>query len=229
MKNVSLVSWPFDPDPPKALLPSWTEDPIALACAVHRQWSTNTNASNRWQDLATVTAEDQDRTMSTQIRQYYSNRIMVDLLRGTGAKSEFRKKLYGFVAQDRMLTANEIGLIYKLPYFYYEDIGLDHVVSATADSTPPNPIGQRVTAKFSPLQKILRSRKSGDIVQYWMHSDQGPGAYMLSVRLNDQYHKLIDGLMQQPVVLSAWLHVKSFMGYHRNRWYYAVNGIELVR
>lgn len=230
MQTVSLISWPSDIDPPKALPPSWHEDPIALACAVHRQWCKDpTSNSNRWQDLAQASAEDQDRDMAVQIRQYYSNRIMLDLLRGTGTVSEFRKKLYGFVAQDRMLTANEIGLLYKLPYFYAEDTALDHVVSVIESCDAPKSMAQQVTAKFWPLHKILRSRKSGDMVQYWMRSDHGAGAYMLSIKLNDPYHKLIDGLMQQPVVLSTWLHAKSFMGYHRDRWYYAMNSIELVQ
>ena len=141
--------------------------------------------------------------------------------------SEFRRKLYGFVANDTPIAVKDIGLLYRLPYFYDEDLGLDYVAEHTESVT--SSVDTRIQVCLRPLKTILRSRRSVDCVQFWMTSDHSPCAYLLTIRSTDQYQRLLTNLLQKPVTVDARLYPKPFRGYHQGRFYYLVNDIQLVQ
>jgi hypothetical protein len=52
--------------------------------------------------------------------------------------------------------------------------------------------------------------------------------YMLTVKADNPYHRLIVNLLEQPRELSAWLYTKYHNGHHRGRGYYMLGDIELI-
>lgn len=201
------------------------EDPIALAWAVYRMWIANPGSS-RWEDFEHVALTDEDRIKSAEIRKYYADRLIVSMLSGSNI-STFRRKLYGVVTDSVKLDKSDIGLLYRLPYFYMEDLALDRVAEQTQPAE--RQLGpDRITAKFTVIECVLRSRRAGDFTQYWMKSDQHSQAFMMTIKTDNPYHRLISKLLEQPVTLSGNAIAKVHNGHHCGRAYYYLAAIEVA-
>ena len=199
---------------------------VAAAIAVHRRWKEANRSGDRWADLETAQITTQDRQVSAELRKYYADRIMLTML-GNNKISEFRRKLYGVVTDSLGLNKSDIGLLYRLPYFYEEDLALDRVVAQTQPLTQREPT-ERIHGLFTVIERIYRSRRSGDYTQLWMTRKGSTAPYMLTVKADNPYHRLVVNLLEQPKELSAWAHVKYHNGYHRGQAYYMLGDIELV-
>ena len=202
------------------------DDPVAMAIAVHRQWKEANRTGDRWADLETTTVTEGDRQVSAELRKYYADRIMLTML-GNNKISDFRRKLYGVVTNSLNLNKSDIGLLYRLPYFYEEDLALDRVVAQTQPLTQREPT-ERVKGRFTVIERIYRSRRSGDYTQLWMTREDSTAPYMLTIKADNPYHRLVVNLLEHPRDLSAWAHVKYHNGYHRGQAYYMLGDIELV-
>ena len=202
------------------------DDPVAMAIAVHRRWKENNRTGDRWADLETAQISAEDRQVSAELRKYYADRIMMTML-GNNNISAFRRKLYGVVTNSLSLNKTDIGLLYRLPYFYEEDLALDRVVVQTQPVMRREPT-ERIHGLFTVIERIYRSRRAGDYTQLWMTRKGSTAPYMLTIKADNPYHKLVVNLLEQPRELSAWAHVKYHMGYHRGQAYYMLGDIELV-
>ena len=202
------------------------DDPVAMAIAVHRRWKEANRTGDRWADLETTPVTDGDRRVSVELRKYYADRIMLAML-GNNKISDFRRKLYGVVTNSLNLNKSDIGLLYRLPYFYEEDLALDRVVAQTQPLTQREPT-ERVKGRFTVIERIYRSRRSGDYTQLWMTREDSTAPYMLTIKADNPYHRLVVNLLEHPRDLSAWAHVKYHNGYHRGQAYYMLGDIELV-
>lgn len=112
------------------------EDPLAilLACYPYHKQSHvpmdqlikfNTNINDR-SDRVIITSEH--RKEAHVIARYYKNKIFTRMLTNQHT-SDYRKELYNTLSKkDRFfLTSDEIRLLYRLPYFYYEDRWYDEL------------------------------------------------------------------------------------------------------
>lgn len=202
------------------------DDPVAMAIAVHRRWKENNRTGDRWADLETAQITAEDRQVSAELRKYYADRIMITML-GNNKISDFRRKLYGVVTDSLSLNKNDIGLLYRLPYFYEEDLALDRVVAQT-QSLAQREATERIQGRFTVIERIWRSRRAGDYTQLWMTREGSTAPYMITIKSDNPYHRLVVNLLEQPRELSAWAHAKYHMGYHRGQAYYMLGDIELV-
>ena len=202
------------------------DDPVAMAIAVHRRWKEAPAVGNRWADLESAQIISEDREASAALRKYYADRIMITML-GNNKISEFRRKVYGVVTNSLSLNQSEIGLLYRLPYFYQEDLALDRVMEQTTPLAQRE-ITERIQGRFTVIERVLRSRKTGDYTQLWMTREGSTAPYMITVKCDNPYHRMIVALLEQPRDLSAWAHVKYHQGYHRGHSYYMLGDIELV-
>lgn len=203
------------------------DDPVAMAIAVHRRWKEIPTMGVRWADLEDARITDQDRQISAELRKYYADRIMMTML-GNNKISEFRRKLYGVVTNSVSLLKNEIGLLYRLPYFYEEDLALDRVLAQT-QPVQRQESTERIQGRFAVIESVLRSRRAGDYTQLWMIRDGSSAPYMITIKSDNPYHRLIVKLLEQPRELNAWAHVKYHNGHHRGRGYYMLSDIELAQ
>lgn len=202
------------------------DDPVAMAVAVYRTHCEHPARGDRWAKLESAEISAQDRTISAEIRKYYADRIVLSMLRNKSI-SAFRRKLYGVVTNSMQLQSNDIGLLYRLPYFYQEDCAVDRVVSATK-SAAESALVHRIQDKFTVIERVLRSRASGEYSQFWMQGETRTAAFLLSVKCDNPFHRMITAIVQRPVTLSAWAHVKMHKGHHPGWSYYMLGDIELI-
>ena len=199
------------------------DDPVALTCASYRAFL---ESGVRWAELSDVTVTDQDRERAAHIRKYYSDRILLAAVAAKGEMSEFRRKLYGLLIGQTGLKKRDIGLLYRLPYFYAEDIAMDQVMEQTESATGPNP--RPVVGNFQVIRRIQVSRRSGESVQLWLQKDSSKIPYMIASKLDNPFLTLVENVLERPIVLQAIAHLKHHRGYYRNRLYYQLGNLELA-
>ena len=209
------------PKSPELLV--FKDDPVALAWASYRQFK---KYGSRWVDFDDVTTTPEDYEKSAEIRKYYADRILIAMLRNKTV-SEFRKKLYGVVTDSLQLTKPDVGLLHRLPYFYEEDLAIDRVVAQTQSLTDRLQ-AERVESEFTVIERVFKTRKTGEYTQLWLRSKQHTAPFMLTVKNDNPYHKFVTKILEQPVKLSGWAHTKYHGGHHRGLIYYQLSDIELI-
>ena len=215
--------------PLKSKILTFKEDPIALACASYRIW--RENPVRRWTDLDTVVVWQDDIEQAQALRKYYRERLVITALKNTnGNSSEFRRKLGALVTDQLEITKEELGLLYRLPYFYAEDLDLVYVVENTtgAKIQPLPQDSEPMVLSFQPLKKILRSRRSSETYQYWWTTQEKGVPFMIAVKTDNPLLSIIDALFARDQVdLSCRVKPQEFIGYHRNRWFYYMFDLRL--
>ena len=216
--------------PPIKKVITFKQDPIACACASYRVWKET--PARRWEDIDNVVVWQDDIEQAQALRTYYRERLVISALKNVNGKvSEFRRKLGALVTDQLEITKEEIGMLYRLPYFYAEDLDIDYVVENTANSKAISPVltdSQPMVMTFSPLRKILRSRRSGEINQYWWTTGTGGIPFAFSIRTDNPLMGMIDSLFERKqVALKHRVRPSSFRGYHADRWYYQLYDLRL--
>jgi hypothetical protein len=203
---------------------TFADDPVALAWAAYRVYLAN--PANRWADFDDVEVNEQDRAQAQEIRSYYTGRILMDTMKSNQPMSEFRKKLYGLLIGETGLKKKDIGLLYRLPYFYAEDTALDQVIAQTQSASVM--FSMELAGTFTLIKRILISRRSGDFVQFWLQHHKRSEPFMIVVKTDNPLLSLLEGILENPVKLSATAHLKTHRGYHRNRHYHQLGNVELM-
>lgn len=203
------------------------DDPVAMACASYRL---SQEGGFAWLDLHAVTVEPRDREVAADIRRYYADRLLMTALKSKGVMSEFRRKLYGVVTDNYQLKKSEEGLLYRLPYFYAEDTGIDHVMSQTQSASMVNAATAKIAGKFTLIKKIFCSRANASSHwQFWFVRNTSPSPYLVEIKDDNVLYKLFDTLTQQPQMFSAaTTHFKQHRGHYRDRVYIKMTQIDLA-
>ncbi len=204
---------------------TFKEDPVAMACASYRAWTTN--FVNRWSDLESVVVQDQDRQKASELKAYYRGRMTFQTLRDAVALSAYRKKLAAIVSDTHVYTKQDIGILYRLPYFYQEDQDLDQVMEQTQDSNEHQ--SPEFEGSLFPLKRVFRSRRAGEYVDFYFASEQSTAPYLLVVKSDNPLISIIEALFKQPSFkVRAYLHTKHPRGYHSNRMFYQLAKLEVL-
>jgi hypothetical protein len=203
------------------------DDPIAMTCASYRLGQ---QGGFSWLDLHSVTVEPQDRDTAADIRKYYADRLLLTVLKSNGVVSDFRRKLYGVVTGTYQLKKSEEGLLYRLPYFYAEDTGLDHVMSQTQSASMADAAAGSCAGKYTLVKKIFCSRAAArSHWQFWFVRNNSPVPFMVEIKDDNVLYKLFDTLTQQPQMFSAGTtHFKHHRGHYRDRVYIKMTQVDLV-
>jgi hypothetical protein len=204
---------------------TFTDDPVALAWAAYRVYLAN--PANRWADFADVEVTVHDRAVAQEIRSYYTGRILMDTMKSKGPMSEFRKKLYGLLIGETGLKKKDIGLLYRLPYFYVEDTDLDQVIAQTQSAKVM--FGMELAGTFTLIKRILVSRHHGDYVHFWLRHHKRLEPFLIVVKTDNPLLSLLAGILEKSVQLSATAHLKTHRGYHRNRQFHQLSNVELAQ
>jgi hypothetical protein len=123
--------------------------------------------------------------------------------------NDFQTNLYKFIEGGELIKKN-VGMLYKLPYFYTADVAFDDIVencqSVSEENTPygrPDGLSRRFgsatagwydrTDTLSPLKTIFIAAKSGEAVQYWWKNLSGH-AVCLRVPTNNIFHSMINDI-----------------------------------
>lgn len=193
----------------------FSEDPVVLACGAYRLRS--------YIDLGQVEPTNEDRVLGAQVRKHFMDKLIVQRLKGQ-TLSNFREKLGAFLVDNRPIYRDELGILYHLPYFYFEDIFQNDIVEATTPVQVEPPAPRQV--RLIPFAKQELKRRSGAIQQYWW-VDDARHPYCLSVRNNNDANVLCNSIWNFPnITISATIFVKSFFAADRN--YYKLTSTKLL-
>jgi len=211
---------------------TFKQDPIACACASYRIWLEN--PAHRWSDLNSVVVWQDDIEQAQALRTYYRQRLVMSALKKRdGRISEFRRKLGALVTDQLEITNDELGLLYRLPYFYAEDLNIDYVAENTANCNAISPMpmdSEPMVMTFRPLRKIFRSRRSAETNQYWWTTKAGGIPFALSVRVDNPLISMIESLFdREQVQLQSRVKPTTFRGYYPDRWYYQLYDVRLPK
>ena len=181
-------------DSPRA---TFSDDPLALSCASYRIYKND--PARRFVNIDTVKATQEDRNQAQAIRSHYSNVYTMKVLKGR-LLTEYQQKTAEFLSGLYHLTTDELGLLYKLPYFYEEDLALDMVTTKTfsAEFTLPH-LSELTEYTLTPLVEILKSRKGNEWTEF-VYQDQNNHAVMIVVRAGDNMAHMLRGLFRQPSI-----------------------------
>jgi hypothetical protein len=202
----------------------YKDDPVALTCASYRLWVNNHN--DRWHLLEDCRIEPEDRDMAASIRKYYGQRLVLEALSGVELTT-FRTKLGAFLEGNHVLERDELGLLYRLPYFYHEDVALDEVI-AMGTSVDGQVYYRDNVITLSPRKTLFQSRKSGDVVNYWF-TDKNNGNYLLPVKSNNSLGSLIESLYNKASIdVVVNLQIKNYHAPNKDKHYYQISNLRLV-
>jgi hypothetical protein len=203
----------------------FVQDPVALACGSYRVFL---ETGSRWTELNDVTVTPADHEQADLIRKYYSDRILMSAVAARGKMSDFRQKLYGLLIGHTGIKKRDIGLLYRLPYFYAEDTAMDQVMEQTESVDIDFPRTHEVHGEFQMIKRISVSRRSGETVQLWLQKDSGSVPYMIASKLDNPFLHLVESILKQPAKLSAIAYRKHHRGHYQNRLYYQLGHLEIV-
>jgi hypothetical protein len=237
MSNQEFAQWldELRAETPEPKTTVFTEDPIALGCAAYREWMSK--QVTRWMDFEHVTVQAEDRALADRIRTYYQERtqhILIDILKnGPTAVSEFRKKL-SLIVHNQMheYTAQDRGILYKLPYFYHEDTALERLFADNAPAEYYRSLedrrGHPEQFRLTLIDTILVSRKHGETTQYWFRDDATPALYQWTIKNDNPLHSLVRSIVQQPKIDVRALAVTKHIRHHTNSIYRSIFNVELA-
>lgn len=198
------------PQSPKA---TFSDDPLALSCASWRIFKDE--PERRWTNLDVVKASQEDRDMAQRIRNYYNQRYTMRVLKG-GQLTEYQQKTAQFLSGLHHLTTEELGLLYKLPYFYTEDCGIDSIVESTVTHNQ-SPRRDHAEYTLTPVKEVFRTRKGGEMVQFW-YRDQDNHAVLIDCRATDNLLTMLRGLFRQPEIrVQSYTKLVGIDGPHEHR------------
>ena len=195
---------------------SFPTDPVALACAAYRMQS--------YMDLTEIMPLQEDYDLAARVRRHFMDKLVIQRLTGNGKISAFREKLGAFLVDNRPIYKDEIGMLYHLPYFYFEDLAQEELLSKIAEVAVEQPHQRGV--HLTPLSKLVLKRRGGEVRQYWwVDSEKRP--YCLSVGKNTDNQPLYQSIWEFPAIdVVSHMYVKKFPGADRH--YYRLVGAKLL-
>jgi hypothetical protein len=213
---------------PEPSVAEFSDDPVALSITSYLIWLKNPR--RRWVSVDEVgQVAPEARSMAQELRTYYLHRGTMKILQGH-QPTEFQNKMMGLLADTRRLKTDELGLLYRLPYFWQEDMALDRVFEGATDPNhPEDPTSRYMTrhAPLTPIREILKSRKSGDMSQFWF-SDSDGHRYMYAVRADNSLISVFRSLFKrESMQIKAQVTMSRLPGSHIQTSYWKLSGLEL--
>ena len=147
---------------------------------------------NKHQDDYTIT--DVDRQMASDIREYYSKKLMVRTLKGK-SMSKFRQDLSTYLTNNYTVRYPEKyeGMIYRLPEFYAYDQEIDKLRMESNNVEQQATIGIR---RLTPIKKLVSTQKSGTMFHYWFHNSD-KHLYKMCISKDNELQPLFDGVFEK--------------------------------
>lgn len=214
---------------PKAPVPDavFSDDPLALSITSYLIWKNN--PGRRWVPVSEVGRPSYEaRDMAAEIRKYYLHRSTMKVLMGQ-TPTEFQYKMNGFLADIRPLKIDEQGLLYRIPYFYQEDLALDRVFEGAEQIEQDGPLLYSTTnhTTLTPILEVLKSRKSGDFCQFWF-SDTSGHRCVFEVKSDNKLLSIFRSLFKQPKLpVSGYAKMEALRGSHIRTRYWRLTNLEL--
>ena len=213
---------------PEPVLAKFTDDPVALSIQSYLIWKSNPH--RRWvplDEVGQVTPEA--RQMAHDLRTYFLHRGTMKVLQGQ-TPTEFQYKMNGLLSDIRPLQHDELGLLYRLPYFYQEDLALDKIFEGADQIETDGPRLYSVTSHtiLTPIREVFKSRKNGDYIQFWF-SDTSNQRCVYDVKSDNKLLSLFRSLFkQEKLAVTCYSKMEALRGSHIRTRYWRMTNLELV-
>lgn len=178
---------------PVAPRATFKDDPLALSCASYRIYQNE--PARRFTNIDTVKATAEDRVQAQAIRDYYNARYTIKALKGQ-ILTDYQQKAAQFLSGLYHLTTEELGMLYKLPYFYNEDLALEQVIDDSVSYTATT-VSAEQELTLTPYKKIHVTRKGASDFIHYYYLDQDQHAVQIICPLTDRFNPMIEGLFNQ--------------------------------
>lgn len=213
------------------------EDLLALSCALYRLKVIEENNHFAFGSLdhpdLIKQVKQSDRQLASEIKRFYEQKLIVLKLQGVEL-TKYRKDLEFFLAnvdsttwdldhQGRKAYPHEfIGLVHKLPYFYYYDLELLEMFGKNyVDIVGKNHFEGSLELNFI---KVLNSNKlQRPFVEYWF-SDKNNNKVLFELQKENPLNELfLLHVRDKPVTIHSHYHIRkkdqmSFLVPYRTRW-----------
>jgi hypothetical protein len=188
---------------------AFAQDPLALSWASYDIWQRK--PGHRWVDLKDLEAHEHDIIIANQTRQYYRNKLTIATLKGS-PMTPVQTVMYSIVTNEPIMD-DQLGVLYRLPYFYVEDVMHEHVIQNTVSFKPKTPLEKTYIERkgtITPIYEVLVSRKGKDLQEYWFKDEDGH-AVCWSMQYTNPLKHTIQKLWEakQPVNINAFWHLGS--------------------
>jgi hypothetical protein len=206
---------------------TFEDDPVALSITSYLIWKNQPH--RRWvpvNEVGRVTPEA--REMAHDLRKYFLHRSTMKVLQGQ-TPTEFQYKLNAFLSDIRPLKIDELGMLYRLPYFWQEDLALDQVFEGASQIDLDGPAMYSVTThtQLTPVREVFKSRKSGDFVQFWFQDTDGHRA-LYEVKSDNKLISVFRSLYRQPSLqVKAQAQMQALRGSHIRTRFWRLSNLEL--
>lgn len=195
-------------------------------CSYHKLDQLNSGPT--YTPLDDLIPSDHDRDMADRTRRYYSDRIMLRMLKGHKI-SKFQSDLYHVLTTGQWLRSHR-GMAHKLPFFYVEDhsraeLMAENQVEITREHMANG--GDLVQRQLSPLRKILSLRRGQDTMQYWWR-DQNDHLVLWPVLRENPLGGIVAAWHQSGQVLRIQARYRATTCHRSEQMYWVVYGAGAV-
>jgi hypothetical protein len=190
--------WLNETDDHDRRLITLAHDPLVSAAAAWR-FNKRTKSYANFEVLEVTMVDHQ---LADQMRNYYQAKLVELAL--TGKKlSPFRAKLASIINGRKIINTSELGLLHRLPHFYFEDLDTDWVFNSTrfipdlaAEDQRP---GVEAVFDLVPLRRSVRQKAGGHLVRYWF-ANQDDNPCCITAVENNVMLPMMDDLFAQPTL-----------------------------
>ena len=188
------------------------DDPVVLSCA---SWRIGNAGGGLWTDLDEITEViEEDRVLGAAVRKHFLDQLVMAKLRDQKV-SDWRAKLGAFLVGNHELTKAEVGMLYRLPYFYHEDQAVANVMKLTKPVPArlrTQPLGPLVWNLHS-VKRVVQYRRANDATQFWF-CDCQDCPVMVAVGHTNSLYGVMDSLFDSGSISVAGrnAHWKPFYG-----------------
>jgi hypothetical protein len=143
--------------------------------------------------------------------------------------TEFQYKMNAFLSDIRPLKTDELGMLYRLPYFYQEDLALDSIFEGADQIDMDGPLLYGVTTHtiLTPIREVLKSRRGGDYIQFWF-SDTSGHRCVYDVKSDNKLLSIFRSLFRQPELrVTCYSKMERLKGSHIKTRYWRLTNLEL--
>lgn len=152
------------------------DDPLVLSVSLKEIWTRTEQYYSIEDERVLANVTDEIRAVAENIRKYYSKKYFWQNLKSSNRMSDYRQRV-SYLLENRVRTCKDkdIGIYFKLPWFYEEDIVYeDFKKQYTVDNLPrlaynDKPIKAEITLKF--LKTTFSYQRKRKIERFWFTDD----------------------------------------------------------
>ena len=213
-----------------AKIMQFEDDPIALSCANYRLGQTG---YGQYHDFDMLKPEPEDRQQALNIRNYYRAKITWQLLARTQQQqppTPFRQKLMGIIENTYQVTQSDLGILYRIPYFYQEDTAHDAIFADLPQYEIIRTLGKDIEENFVLTRQVSVMRRSRDTVQYWLRAEKTIVPCVIVIDSKNTLKPLLESILSRGSVRlrANWYPKTLWGGQDRDRAYYQLNSVKLA-